>query len=71
VTTVAVPTDLVTPAELVSWRLGMAHYATFLHSMDAAGRAAVRRAAEQAVAAVTGAEPGDPLVVLMVVLSAS
>jgi hypothetical protein len=39
--------------------------------MDAAGRAAVRRAAEQAVAAVTGADAGDPLVVSMVVLSAS
>ena len=71
VTTLAVPTALVTPAELVSWRLGMAHYATFLRSMDAAGRAAVRRAAEQAVTAVTRADAGDPLVVSMVVLSAS
>ena len=71
VTTVAVPTALVTPAELVSWRLGLAHYAPFLRSMDAAGRAAVRRAAERAVAAVTGSDPGDPLVVSMVVLSAS
>jgi SAM-dependent methyltransferase len=69
VTTVVVPTALATPAELVSWRLGMAHYAPFLRSLDAAGRAAVRRAAEQAVATVTG--PGDPLVVSMVVLSAS
>ena len=67
VTTVAVPTGLATPAELAAWRLGMAHYAPFLHSLDAAGRAAVRRAAEQAVAAVTGAAPG-PLVVSMVVL---
>ena len=71
VTTVAVPTALVTPADLVSWRLGLAHYAPFLCSMDAAGRAAVRRAAERAVAAVTGSDPGDPLVVSMVVLSAS
>jgi SAM-dependent methyltransferase len=71
VTTVAVPTALATPAELVSWRLGMAHYAPFLRSLDAAGRAAVRRAAEQAVAAVTGPDPADPLVVSMAVLSAS
>jgi SAM-dependent methyltransferase len=67
VTTTAVPTGLATPAELVSWRLGMAHYAPFLRSLDAAGRAAVRRAAEQAVAAVTA----GPLVVSMVVLMAS
>ena len=44
VTTVAVPTALATPAELVSWRLGLAHYAPFLRSMDAgrAGRGAAR-----------------------------
>jgi hypothetical protein len=66
--TMAVPTGLATPAELVAWRLGMAHYAPFMRSLDAAGRAAVRRAAEQAVAAVTGTEP---LVVSMVVLTAS
>jgi Methyltransferase domain len=68
VTTTAVPTGLATPAQLASWRLGMAHHAPFLRSLDAAGRAAVRRAAEQAVAAVT--ETG-PLVVSMVVLTAS
>ena len=44
----------------------MAHYAPFLRSLDPAGRAAVRRAAERAVAAVT--ETG-PLVVSMVVLT--
>ncbi len=66
--TMAVPTGLATPAELVSWRLGMAHYAPFMRSLGAAGQAAVRRAAEQAVAAVTGTEP---LVVSMVVLTAS
>ena len=40
-----------TPAELVAWRLGMAHYAPFLRSLDPAGRTAARRAAERAVAA--------------------
>ena len=67
--TVAVPTGLATPAELVSWRLGMAHLAPFMRSLDAPGRAAVRRAAEQAVAAAAG--PTMPLVVSMVVLTAS
>src|SRR5208282_4388453 len=58
--TAAVPTGLATPAELVSWRLGMAHLAPFMRSLDAPGRAAVRRAAEQAVAAAAG--PTMPLV---------
>ena len=66
--TAAVPTGLATPAELASWRLGMAHVAPFLRSLDAPARAAVRRAAAQAVAAAAGAEP---LVVSMVVLTAS
>jgi len=66
--TMAVPTGLATPAELVSWRLGMAHVAPFMRSLDAPGRAAVRRTAEQAVAATAGA---TPLVVSMVVLTAS
>ena len=68
VRTVAVPTGLATPAELVSWRLGMAHYAPFLRSLDPSGRAAARRAAERAVAAAT---PAGPLVVSMAVLTAS
>ena len=67
--TMAVPTGLATPAGLVSWRLGMAHVAPFMRSLDAPGRAAVRRAAEQAVAAAAG--PMMPLVVSMVVLTAS
>jgi SAM-dependent methyltransferase len=67
VQTTAVPTGLATPAELVSWRLGMAHYAPFMRSLDPAGRTAARRAAERAVAAVTG---GGPLVVSMVLLTA-
>jgi len=66
--TMAVPTGLATPAELVSWRLGMAHFALFMRSLDAPCRAAVRRMAEQAVA--TGAGAG-PLLVSMVVLTAS
>jgi SAM-dependent methyltransferase len=66
--TTAVPTGLATPADLVSWRLGMAHVAPFMRSLDVPGRAAVRRAAERAVAAVVGS---GPLVVSMVVLTAS
>ena len=65
VRTTAVPTGLDTPAQLASWRLGMAHLAPFLRSLDAPGRAEARRAAERAVAG-TG-----PLVVSMVVLTAS
>jgi hypothetical protein len=50
----------------------MAHYAAFLRSLDPAGRAAARRAAERAVAtAIQGATGGGPLVVEMVVLTAS
>ena len=45
--TTAVPTGLATPAQLASWRLGMAHVAPFLRSLDAPGRAAVRRAADR------------------------
>ena len=70
--TVAVPTELASPAELVSWRLGLAHYAPFLGSLDPAGRAAARRAAEQAVArSINAATPDGPLVVSMAVLTAS
>ncbi len=60
----AVPTGLATPAELAAWRLGMAHFAPFMRSLDAPARAAFRRAAERAVAG-TG-----PLVVSMLVLTA-
>jgi SAM-dependent methyltransferase len=66
--TTAVPTGLATAAELASWRLGMAHVAPFMRSLDAPRRAALRRAAEQAAAAVS--DPGMPLVVSMVVLTA-
>ncbi len=64
VATITVATGLSTPAQLASWRLGLAHYAPFLQSLDPARRAAARRAAEQA-AAGTG-----PLVVSMMVLTA-
>jgi hypothetical protein len=60
-----VPTGLGSPAELAAWRLGMAHVAPFLSSLDAADRAALRRAAERAVTGTC------PLVVSMVVLTAS
>jgi ubiquinone/menaquinone biosynthesis C-methylase UbiE len=63
VRTMSVPTGLSDPAQLASWRLGMAQVAPFLQSLDAGQRAAARRAAEQAVAG-TG-----PLVVSMLVLT--
>jgi SAM-dependent methyltransferase len=65
--TVAVPTPIATPAKLAAWRLGMAHYAPFLHALDAPSQAAVRHAAEQAIAA-SGAS--GPLTVEMTVLTA-
>jgi ubiquinone/menaquinone biosynthesis C-methylase UbiE len=68
VRTADVHTGLVTPAELASWRLGLAQVAPFLRSLDAPGRAEVRRAAEQAVA---DAVPADaPMVVSIVMLTA-
>jgi SAM-dependent methyltransferase len=67
VATVAVPTPIATSAALAAWRLGMAHYAPFLHALDASSQAAVRHAAEQAVAA-SGAT--GPLTVEMTVLTA-
>src|SRR5262249_61359903 len=62
--TAAVPTGLATPAQLASWRLGMASAAPFVSSLGPARRAAVPRAAERAV---TGMEP---LVVSVMVLTA-
>jgi SAM-dependent methyltransferase len=67
VRTTAVRTGLVTPAELASWRLGLAQVAPFLRSLDPTDLAAVRRAAEHAVAGLAGT---SPLVVSMVVLTA-
>jgi len=63
--TVEVPTGLTSPAQLASWRLGMAHIAPFIRSLDPPRAAAARRAAEQAV------HGAAPLVVPMVVLTAS
>ena len=71
VRTTEVSTALVTPAQLASWRLGLAQVAPFLRSLDSAGRAAVRHAAEQAVAGVVGGPEAAPLVVSMVMLTAS
>jgi hypothetical protein len=62
-----VPTPVATPAALAAWRLGMAHYAPFLHALGAQARIALWRAAGQAVAA-SGASA--PLAVEMTVLSA-
>jgi SAM-dependent methyltransferase len=62
--TVTVEGGLSTPAQLASWRLGMAHIAPFVCSLTAAGRAELRRAARSAV---TGT---GPLVVAMLVLTA-
>jgi SAM-dependent methyltransferase len=63
VRTIVVPTGLSTPAQLASWRLGMANIAAFVRSLDARGRAAARYAAERAVVGC------EPLVVPMVVLT--
>ena len=67
VRTTDVRTALVTPAELASWRLGLAQVAPFLRSLAPADRAAVRRAAEHAVADPAGT---SPLIVSMVLLTA-
>jgi len=63
--TAAVPTGLATPAQLASWRLGMASIAPFVSSLDPVRRAELRRAAEGAVAGM------GPLVVSVMVLTAS
>ena len=61
---ITVATGLSTPAQLAGWRLGMAHIAPFMRSLDATRQAAARSAAEFAL---TGA---DPLEVSMLVLTA-
>lgn len=65
---ITIPVPLTIPADLAAWRLGLAHYAPFLRTLDAPHRAKLRRAAEQAVAA-TGAT--GPLTVEMTVLTAT
>jgi SAM-dependent methyltransferase len=62
--TVTVDTGRSSPAELASWRLGMAHIAPFVSSLTAARQAELRHAAEAAVSG-TG-----PLAVEMLVLVA-
>jgi len=59
VRTVSVRTGLATPAQLVAWRLGMAHVAPFVAALDAGRRAALRRAAEAAVADAAGNRVAD------------
>ena len=66
VRTAEVASGLSTPAELVAWRLGMAHVAPFLRSLDEPTREAVRQRAERAVAR----SRAGPLVVSMVILVA-
>lgn len=60
---VEVATGLDTPAEMVAWRLGMAHVAPFVRSLAPEQRAQVRRAAEDALAGA------PPLVVPLVILA--
>jgi ubiquinone/menaquinone biosynthesis C-methylase UbiE len=67
VRTADVRTTLAAPAELASWRLGLAQAAPFLRSLDPADQAAVRRAAKHAVADLPST---SPLVVSMVMLTA-
>jgi ubiquinone/menaquinone biosynthesis C-methylase UbiE len=50
VRTVTVATGLTSPAQLASWRLGMAHVAPFAASLGPSRRAALQQAAEAAVA---------------------
>jgi SAM-dependent methyltransferase len=50
VRTVAVATSVTTPEQLAAWRLGMAHVAPFVAGLAPRRRAALRRAAESAVA---------------------
>lgn len=64
ITTVDVDTGLTRPAELVAWRMGMAHLAPFVASLSERQRRDARRIAE---AALSGA---PPLIVPLVVLTA-
>jgi hypothetical protein len=64
VRTIVVPTGVSAADQLASWRLGMAHVAPFLKSLDVDDQARVRR---DAASALTGCAP---LTVPMVVLTA-
>ncbi|MEZ0579511.1 class I SAM-dependent methyltransferase [Nocardioides sp. MH1] len=61
---VDVATGMDTAADLVDWRLGMAHTAPWVAALDVEERAGLRAAAEAAVAGM------PPLVVAMIVLTA-
>jgi SAM-dependent methyltransferase len=63
--TTSVATGLSTAAEIASWRLGMAHVAPFVNSLDPRRRQALKKACESAA---TGTEP---VVVTMLTLVAS
>jgi SAM-dependent methyltransferase len=62
--TITVATGLSSPAQLASWRLGMAHVAPFVRSLSETRRAELRRAAQAAVAG------NGPLEVQMLILTA-
>jgi SAM-dependent methyltransferase len=64
---VTVRTGLSAPAERAAWRLGMAHVAPFISSLQARDATAARRAARRAVAASAAA----PLTVSLLVATAS
>jgi SAM-dependent methyltransferase len=64
---VTVRTGLSAPADLAAWRLGMAHLAPFISSLEARDATAARQAAEAAVAA----SAAGPLTVSVLVATAS
>jgi ubiquinone/menaquinone biosynthesis C-methylase UbiE len=64
---VAVPSGLATPRQQAAWRLGMAHVAPFLQTLDEATRAAVHQEAELAI---SRADAG-PLIAPIVLLAAT
>jgi SAM-dependent methyltransferase len=64
VTQLAVDTGVHTPAEIVSWRWGMAHLAPFVEGLTEERRAVARRESEDAVAGI------GPVIVDIQVLSA-
>jgi SAM-dependent methyltransferase len=64
---VTVRTGLSAPAQLAAWRLGMAHVAPFISSLEAGAATAARQAAVRAVAASAPA----PLTVSLLVTTAS
>ena len=57
-TAVTVPTTIRTPAQLASWRLGMAHVAPFVRGLDPSRPAAPHAAADPAGARAAGPRAG-------------